>query len=63
MGHPKPTFHVESAGATLEFLPLLILEIFASEIDGGRMAYSTQYYCTVSYLRNRNVTSDLEHPP
>ena len=42
MGHTKPTFHVESAGATLKFLPLLILEILASEIDDGRtlVAYS-----------------------
>ena len=34
---------MESAGPTLEFLPLLILEIFASEIDGGRtlVVYST----------------------
>ena len=36
MGHPEPTFHVESAGATRKCLPRLILEISASEIDGSR---------------------------
>ena len=37
MGRPELTFHVESAGATRKCLLLrLILEIFASEIDGGR---------------------------
>ena len=43
MGHPEPTFHVEFVGATLKSISRLILEIFASEIDGGRtlVAYST----------------------
>ena len=47
MDHPEPTFHVESAGATLKCLPRLILEIIASEIDGGRtlVAYSTLCIC------------------
>ena len=53
MGHPEPTFHVESAGATRNFLPLLLFEIFASEIDGGRtlVAYSTAS-CSCTFCNN-----------
>ena len=40
---PVPNFQEEFVGASSKFLAFLVLEIFASESDGGRtlVAYST----------------------
>ena len=42
-GDPVPNFHEEFAGASSKSLAIVVLEIFASESDGGRtlVAYST----------------------
>ena len=43
LGDPVPIFHEEFAGASSKSLAIVVLEIFASESDGGRtlVAYSS----------------------
>ena len=44
-GDPVPNFHEEFAGASSKSLAIVVLEIFASESDGGRtlVAYSSRW--------------------
>ena len=46
LGDPVPNFHKEFAGASSKSQAIVVLEIFASESDGGRtlVAYSSDLW-------------------
>ena len=54
VGDPVPIFHEEFAGASSKSLAIVVLEIFASETDGGRtlVAYSSKLN---SWIESRTV--------
>ena len=52
---PVPNFHEEFVGASSKFLAFLVLEIFASESDGGRTLVA---YSRVNKKRCRNLRKE-----